>query len=398
MDFNPKVEALKLLAKKGWEDLKESASEAIDPIKRAIKPLNDTLDDLEGKALKQEEDSDKRLINVLNEARKLRGEEPMDAKSMAAYKGAKDLTKEAAMAVGTIKPYKGSAKGFGTDTGFSEKTTPLDDVMTPEKLKEIKESLVENASDEVVEGLKPQAKFDPSQYTPSGKHELKFEKLKQSFGRSNPVAELSPDTLAGERAAKKLTKDRLLHGTNQDFIDPAILGKEDLRKLPESAEAFFLTKDPEFANKFSAMTRDAPSKGSRSMGFMAEPQKTFDPRSISARKAMSQKLIEQGRDPEDVKSILTELADKKNSWEAFESEPGIIQAMKDLGYDSFRLTEQGVDNLAILDPNVLQGSMRSSKTPEISKAIKDKILKDKLSKIKSADDEYVKELLSKLKD
>jgi hypothetical protein len=156
------------------------------------------------------------------------------------------------------------------------------------------------------------------------------------------------------KTPKEVTDPTWYHGTFTDV--------ESLR--PGSSDATFLSKDPEFANRFATTAERGPShdwdavnkvwvsreslpSAPNVMPFHVRAENPFDYENPQHIEALDRLMQERFKTDPHMRSPIPDVA--RGGWMAIESTP-IQDALKQLGHDAFFVMEDGYKNLAVYDP------------------------------------------------
>ena len=221
---------------------------------------------------------------------------------------------------------------------------------------------------------------DRKPYTPPKKPLIDYMENKPSYTKSGGVAGLTEDA-----DALNVAKRPTYHGTTADIT----------KYEPKDRGAVFSSFKPEVANEYT----NIPEEGGKVYKNAVSPDKVFNPADPKKLDMLSNELLKQGHNPEEVKSLIEDLGASTrdpSNWKTLES-PSILKALKGAGFDSSYIREAGNRNLMILNPDIMEQALTKSQRSEALKNIKARKLEPKAAKIVEAQKAYEAEMMKKIK-
>lgn len=186
--------------------------------------------------------------------------------------------------------------------------------------------------------------------------------------------EKSSVTPVSEEAARMARAKEMGFDTNKTYYHGT--KTPDIKRFQKNKahnEGFYVTEDPEFANGFALvppyvskyepdLINSPHTHNGNVLPLHARFKNTFDPSNKEHVESLIKILNEKYNPMESWKNI-REMATNPNSWDIMEGDPAMFAAIKELGFDSARITEDGASNIVFWDPSLVRSKFAKFKNP-----------------------------------
>lgn len=176
-----------------------------------------------------------------------------------------------------------------------------------------------------------------------------FEKTMATLKPELPIDEISRTARAEEMNINR--NYNLYHGTPKGDIQQFKGGSGNTSGLT------FLTPDPEFAERFAGK-----GQGANILPVHTNVENTFNGSDSSSLEKLEKQLIKNGTSEEKARKITSSIQEATDiaaneegasNWRELEL-PEVTKAIKDAGFDSIHVVEDGMNNLAVLDSSKIR--------------------------------------------